>query len=220
MESLKELSEITEPDVRQKCFVILDLVKGISRPFTLEDFHRSAASIELHSGVPEKIRSHFETARNLIIYSWFYYPFNVTAQLAAYTTVEFALRTKYQDRKTTFKNLLERAVNSGLVSDRGFSIPTTKATRIKEHNRNRPPDFRFPEIQIVDAYSKQLIHSLRFLRNKSAHGSTMLHNHGPGTVRICAEFINQLFPHPAPAKQSTKKESRASYQDRGRKRER
>jgi len=198
MESLKPLMEVNEPDVRQKYFVALDLTDGTTRPFTLEDFHRHAASIELHAGVPEKIRSHFETARNLILYSWFFYPFNVTAELAAYTTVEFALRTKLNDRKSPYKALLKQAVDGGLIKDQGFSVPVRKATAIREHNEGLPADFQIPEPTLLRDYADTLAHTIPYLRNQLAHGTTMLHNHGASTVRICAELINQLFPLPTP----------------------
>jgi hypothetical protein len=86
MESLKKLAAVTEPDVRQDFFSALDETSpDFFRKRTLADFHRSAESIQLHPGVPEPIRNHFETARNLIIYSWFYYrraakPFRLALQ--------------------------------------------------------------------------------------------------------------------------------------------
>lgn len=198
MESLKQLFQVSEPDVRQKFFVALDLTDGTTRPFTLEDLHRRAASIELHAGVPETIRSHFETSRNLIVYSWFFYPFNMTAELAAYTTVEFALRTKFNDRKTPFKHLLQRAVDGGLIKDLGFSVPVRKAEAIRERNEGLPPEFQIPEPTLLREYSDTLIRSIPYLRNQLAHGSTMLHHHGASTVHTCAELINQLFPNPDP----------------------
>src|SRR6267154_835970 len=94
MESLKQFTEICEKDPRHGFFCIINLADGTTRNWTLEDFHKRAEKISLHDGVPEKIRNHFETARNLLIYSWFYYPFNVTAQLCGYTSVEYALKTK------------------------------------------------------------------------------------------------------------------------------
>ena len=196
MESLEPLAEVTEPDVRQKFWVALDLSNGTQRPFTLDDFHHRAASIELHGGVPEEVRSHFETARHLIIYSWFYYPFNVTAELAAYTSAEFALRTRFNDRKTPFKSLLQKAVDTKLVSDSGFSIPKLRAERIREHNEAMPADFQTPEPALLREYSDVLTKAIPYLRNQLAHGSTTLHNHGARTVRICAELINQLFDPP------------------------
>lgn len=196
MESFKPFSEVTKSDVRQKAFVILDEQTSSMRPFTLEDLHRAAETILLHEGVPEAIRNHFETARNLIVYSWFFYPFNVTAELAAYTTVEFALRTKFNDRKTPFKSLLQQAVDGGLIKDQGFSVPVRKATTIRERNEALPAEFHIPEPTLLRDYSDTLTKTIPFLRNQLAHGTTMLHNHGASTVRMCAELINQLFPKP------------------------
>jgi len=198
MESLKLFSEITEPDERSFSFVKLNFQTGSFSRFTLGDFHHRAESIVLHAGVPENIRSHFETARNLIIYSWFYYPFNVTAQLTAYTTVEFALRTRFNDRETPFKHLLKKAVHEGLVTDKGFSIPQKRAEAVRQNNTVVPEDFQMPEPSLMSEYSANLAKCIPFLRNQLAHGTNMLHEQGAKHVRICAELINQLFPLPTP----------------------
>ena len=66
METLKNLENIPEPDVRTHAFVKIDFKIGSFSHLTMEDFHRRAESISLHSGVPEDIRSHFETARNYV----------------------------------------------------------------------------------------------------------------------------------------------------------
>jgi hypothetical protein len=74
MESLKKFEEVCQPDVRQGAFVVCDANSPNGfRPLTLKDFCDDAESIQLHEGVPEKVRNHFQTARNLIIYAWFYY---------------------------------------------------------------------------------------------------------------------------------------------------
>jgi hypothetical protein len=194
MEYLKKIVEIVKPDVRQNCFVKIDVQNGTFHPFTLEDFHQKAKSIKLHASVPENIRSHFATARNLIVYSWFYYPFNVTAQFIAYTTVEFALRTKFNDRRTNFKNLLKKAIDAGLITDRGFSDRVRKVKHIRENNAVLLPDFHLPEPKLMREYADTLVESIPFLRNQIAHGTNMLHEQGAKHVRICAELINQLFP--------------------------
>ncbi len=197
MESLKKLAEVTEPDVRQNFFPALDSSSPSGmRKRTLQDFHRAAESIQLHAGVPDAIRSHFETARNLIIYSWFYFPFNVTAQLCAYTTVEFAIRTKARDFKTPFKSLLKKAVDAGQITDNGFTAVARRAKRIREENENRPPGFELPEPTLLRHYSDTLASTIPVLRNELAHGTTMLHERGASHVRLCAELINQLFPAP------------------------
>ena len=200
MEHLKKLGEVCQMDVRQGFFTIMDPKHpGIFRKRGLEDFHHAAESIRLHAGVPESIRDHFQTARNLIIYSWFYYPFNISAQLSAYTSVEFALRTKTNDRKTKFAVLLKRAVDNGWISDRGVSIARRRKQAIRRMNQGMPPDFQTPEPPMVREYSDTLAKVIPSLRNSLAHGTTMLHEQGALHVRICAELINQLFSSPSNA---------------------
>jgi len=196
METLKKLENIHEPDVRTHAFVKLDFKTGSFSQFTIEDYLRRAESISLHSGVPEDIRSHFETARNLIIYSWFFYPFNMSAQLAAFTTVEFALRIRFNDRETPFKFLLKKAVKDGLIKDEGFTLPVKRAQAIRENNRALPEMLRVPEPTLTSNYSEILSENIPFLRNQLAHGTTELHENGAKHVRISAELINQLFPAP------------------------
>jgi hypothetical protein len=202
MESLKKLAQICQKDIRQDAIEVMDPTNsGVFRKLTLEDFHRAAESIQLHAGVPEEIRSHFETARNLIVYSWFYYPFNVTAQLTAYTTVEYALRLRSGDRKTSFKHLLKKAVNARWISDAGFSIARRKAEYTREQNERLLSIIRTQEPSLVQKYSDALVReysdglaeSIPFLRNELAHGTSMLHEQGEIEVRICSEIINQLF---------------------------
>lgn len=195
MESLKKIEDICHKDPRNDCFVVIDLVNpGVVKERTLEDLHNRADQIRLHAGVPEEIRSHFETARNLIIYSWFYYPFNVTAQLSAYTTVEYAIRVKTQDRRTNFSVLLKRAVDQGWITDEGFPHVKRRREAIKESNEGLRPS---PESKEVRAYCDTLAEALPYLRNQLAHGTSMLHEQGAAQVRICADLINQLFPEPS-----------------------
>ena len=166
------------------------------RKLELKDVYEIAANIRLHDGVPEVIRDHFSTARNLLLYSWFYYPFNVTAEFLAFVTLEFALKERFdlkngygKRKEASFKRLVEKAVKEGLVRDVGFS-----------HIRNQsesPNDHSGYEIGIssrpVKSYVETLVESLPFLRNELAHGRSMLHMDGAFSVRLCAEFINQLF---------------------------
>ncbi len=199
MESLKKFEEICQKDPRQDAFSVLDpRHRGIFRKRTVEDFHQTAESISLHDGVPEEIRSHFATARNLIVYSWFYYPFNVAAQLSAYVSVEFALkhRSGKLGRKSSFSQLLKNAVKKGWISDKGFSHPKARLERIRRMNATCPPELRASEPALVREYCDALAKSMPFFRNDLAHGSSFLWEAGASQVRACAELINQLFPHP------------------------
>lgn len=189
METLKEFSDIMQPDERQKYFAIFDNLLNKDRPLELKDVYFNAVNIKLHNGVPEKIRNHFATAQNLLIYSWFFYPFNVTAEFIAYVTLEFALKERFKPKKeTSFKHLVSKAVQNGYVKDEGFS-------HIQEQREERK--LLRNEIgtvsQQVKEYTEILIDIIPYFRNELAHGSEFLHNSGAVSVRICAEFINQLF---------------------------
>ena len=172
MEKLKELHEIKEPDERNLYFTVSD-GKGVACRLSLEDIHAHVSSITLHKGVPEDIQSHFAQAQNLAVYSWFHYQFNVTAQLMSFVSVEFALKKKSGTKKS-FKQLIEKAISEGWITDDGFAI-----AKLREN-----PEKDYIEV-LADVMPK--------LRNKLAHGTHMLHNNALSSLRICAEFINQLF---------------------------
>lgn len=80
MEGLKKFEEVILPDEGQKAFVVVNHSSQQHRPLTIRDVYQNVSDIRLHDGVPEVVRSHFATAQNLLVYSWFSYPFNVTAQ--------------------------------------------------------------------------------------------------------------------------------------------
>lgn len=192
MEQLKPFSELTEPDERQKSFACFDSSVGNFRPLRAEDTYARIEDIHLHGGVPEAVRSHFATAQNLIAYSWFYYPFNVTAELLAYVSVEFALKLRYPgNEKGSFRNLLRRAVDDGVIKSSAFSV-----VQAKKSERQERSVFIQDEAPVAD-YAATLVEEMPYLRNSLAHGSSTLHMHGASTLHTCAELINQLFPEEA-----------------------
>jgi hypothetical protein len=200
METLKTFEEICQPDARQISFVLGDTTNPNGfRPQTLKDFHDEAEAIQLHEGVPETLRDQFQTARNLIIYSWFYYPLNVTAELCAYATVEHALRIKAgaASERLRFHDLLKRAVEQGWIRDEGFSHVKQKYESMRAFNESLPPEFRNPQPRpLAQDYCRAMTDVLPKLRNALAHGEPYLHHSGAMTVRICADLINQLFEKP------------------------
>ncbi|MFQ5715371.1 MAG: hypothetical protein ACE5GU_15210 [Candidatus Scalinduaceae bacterium] len=187
MEKLKLLDELCEPDERQKLFVVFNSETGDKRSRKLEDVYAEAKSIKLHSGVPEEIRSHFNTARNLLVYSWFFYPFNVTAQLLAFISVEFALKEKTCETDASFKKLLKLAVKKKWINEKGFSHIKVNDDISKENHLIEKDNTE------AHNYCDALVEAMPKLRNALAHGNDMLHNRGYLSVRICADFINQLF---------------------------
>ena len=112
MEKLKLLEDVCQPDIRYRGRIDLDKTTGTVSETTIESIYRLIQPITLGSKVPDEVRSHFETAKNLALYSWFVYSFNVVAAMHAFASLEMALRTKSGDRKTTFKGLLDKSFNN------------------------------------------------------------------------------------------------------------
>lgn len=173
MEKLKSLEEITNPDPRTNYFLFRNEDGGLSKP-TLELVHSKISATQLNQTVPEDIRSHFAQAQNLALYSWFNYQFHVTAEFMSMVTIEFALKAKLK-KKSSFRHLISEAVETGLITDRGFSFL----------NHSSPSS---------SSYSHVLIEVLPELRNSYAHGSHGIHNDSISPLVIAADFINQLFP--------------------------
>jgi hypothetical protein len=131
----------------------------------------------------------------LLVYAWFYYPFTVTAHFMSMVSIEYALRLKYQcGRWTSFKDLVRRAVDEGLVTDAGFA-------HTLEHmlSSNSPRPSGLPSTADVDEtnvpkrYVDDLIDVLPSLRNTYAHGRHTVRPFSALSVHIAADFINQLF---------------------------
>lgn len=188
MEELKDLEAICEPDERMRHMVLLDEAKSEIRSLTFQDIYAAAKATKLHAGVPLEVRSHFETARNLFVYSWFFYPFNVAAQLHAFLTAERALKERAGTSKGGFRRLLRMAVAKGWIRDKGFS--GFEANRLWGINRGLIGESETSEVR---SYSDVLVEVLPFMRNELAHGDTVLHYRGAQYLGLCAELINQLF---------------------------
>ena len=108
MEQLKRLEDIYQPDARYKNRVDLDLTTGTTTPMTAESIYSLVEPIQLNASVPDDVRSYFEVARNLAVYSWFVYSFHEVAVMQAMASLEMAAREKTGEAETPFKNLLEK----------------------------------------------------------------------------------------------------------------
>ena len=179
MEELKKLEEITLPDNRNTFSVIISQQTGERGEYGIEDLYGEIKLIELHEVVPEDIRSQFNVARNLSLYTWFCYSFHNVSTLKAYSTVELALRIildKSEEDKPSLWKMMREAVNKHLITDKHFGHIMEQSLDLK----SKPFVEALPDI-------------IANLRNLEAHGSTTL---GPWSVmvlRICAGIINQLF---------------------------
>lgn len=190
LDTLKAFEEIFEPDSRQQHFAIVNRLTGEARPITLRDKYKAVEMIALARYVPDDIREHFDTARNLLVYSWFVYRFNQVAELHAFASLEFALKAKCGDSPKGLKKLLEAAVERGWILDGGFRHYRRGAI---EDMSDDVADSSNPDTKDVQEYCRTLVETIPFIRNELAHGSRMLHPNGLTTLAIVADLINQLF---------------------------
>ena len=145
----------------------------------LRDYHDIAKRLVLHRGVPQEIRDHFENARNLLVFSYYYYPFHSMAQFFAFISVEAALRIKSRQSEASFKEMFAEAVKEKWICDEGFTLGGPRKSLADSQPRS---------------YCDILSESIPDLRNMFAHGEPLRINNGATTMQICAELINQLFP--------------------------
>lgn len=108
MEKLKPLEKVCQPDVRYRHRGDLDHSTGTISEMTIESIYRLIEPIKLTENVPEEVRSHFEIARNLALYSWFVYSFNVVAAMQAYASLEMALKQKAGKKRISLKKSLAK----------------------------------------------------------------------------------------------------------------
>lgn len=163
MEEIKALEEVLKSDQRWLSFEMQNHPEK-----DLENWYCEIAAIPLSNQVPEEIRSQFNIASMLAIYTWLYYPLHQISELKAFSTVEAALRSRFPEcHRKSFKKLIQFALERGYVSS---------SSAIQPYQLMQLPDY------IADR------------RNDLAHGSTTLIPHSKGTLELCADIINQLYP--------------------------
>ena len=144
---------------------------------TLSGMHEYLDKETLSTRAPEKIKSQFNVARNMALYSYFLYSLAPEVHLKAYILIEQALANKAaSEKELSFKQLLGVALKEGWISDAGF-----------RHLKNPCPD---------NQWCKSLVKIVPGLRNNLAHSPGMLVGDCLHRISICADFINQLFPEP------------------------
>lgn len=206
---LKNLKDITTPDERHQFTV-----------GTLDDLHAELSSINLHSGVPAEIRQHFETAKNVALYTWFVYRFHQVAEMQAYSSLEMALRIKIAIDEPSLVKITKRFGLAKLISlavrcewigpnrhyfwdQRSINLAWSnyylgKLKEARDSNKqiDNPEDVaKYSEFlrELNAGYVNLLKNHIHETRNALAHGSMMLHPWSTTMLRVCAEFINQLF---------------------------
>jgi hypothetical protein len=195
-DSLRTPKNICDPDPRQKHFKIHD------RQVSLEGYYTDISEIELHEYVPNDVRIHFETAKNLALYSWFVYRFDTVAELQGYASVEFALKEKSKQCNKYKKNrrlsgLFTLAIKERWINDKDFpsymNIEKSRSEYMSQMYELSEIEPSHKEKEDLQKYCKIICKTFPSLRNTLAHGSPSLHRNAERTLEVCGELINQLF---------------------------
>ena len=170
MEELKSLEELTEMDEKNR--LMGDFCGAVP---SLEKMHHLLSQESLTSQVPDEIKDQFNVARNMALYTYYFYALAPEVQLKTYTVIEHALKLKIKpETHMMLRKLLRFALRSNWISDAGF-----------RHIENPSSDNKWCE---------SMLESIPYLRNSKAHGSSMLRGDCIHHIAVCADFINQLFP--------------------------
>lgn len=222
-EYLRSVELVCEPDRRSTQIAIVNIETGVIKSKTLSDQHQAISRFCLNQDVPEVIRVHFETAKNLYLYAWFVFRFYPVAEQQALASLEFALRLCLKEfveeyvakhrkgQEPGLGSLLRHAIKQKIIRNEAFTCRHRWALQIA---RDR---FRFEQMQKmidenlasmeVDELSVQaseadlnhdwlsnFVDSIPAIRNDYAHGSQTLKHTVLHTFEVVTEIINQLYP--------------------------
>lgn len=183
--------------------------------YDLEQRLTFIAQFALSENVPEDVRIHFETGKNLFVYAWFVYRFHMVAEQHILATLEMAARLRLpasaSDRPPPgLAKLLNEArakqfiANERLTNRYQWALERAKwrhdiaeiermnkeglSECIVDHSSVRPDaeDLEFD-------WLGNFIKTLPKLRNMHAHGSSALYPAVGWTFEIVEELINQMF---------------------------
>lgn len=151
-------------------------------------------SVEIAAGVPEQVQRLLMTAKNLIVYSCFHYPFNLVAAQTAFSALELAVRLRSDAEGITDKvrglhGAMQRAINEKWIADDETLCHPMQRQRVFSPEvgltyLDIPPAEKFVEI-LGKVFPKY--------RNTLAHGSSIMDNLGASMVLDVNRVINQIF---------------------------
>jgi len=138
-ERLRPAEYLHEPDPRNALTAWCDTTTGFTRQLQAKDLHDAVVGFSLDPAVPEDIAQHFETVKNLFLYSWFIYQFQPIAELQSLACLEYALRVrleneirtgKVNEKRPGLQKLLRYAIDNQLVKNEGLIggfVPETRS---------------------------------------------------------------------------------------------
>jgi hypothetical protein len=220
-DQLRDPESALLPDRRSDSFAGFRADGSISK-ITLQDRYEGVREFVLNESVPNDVRVHFETAKNLYLYAWFVYRFFPVAEKHVLATLEFALRERlallYPERYGPsaawvpgLTKMLKQARDDKLIANDGMRAYHRRAlqqarTRVSDDATRQliesgaeffeyDPDSAVPT---ANDYSwdalETYLETLPAIRNAYAHGSSNLHATVLGSFEIVVDLVNQLFP--------------------------
>ncbi len=210
-DSLRRPEEMALPDAR--------MGSGTYAQRRLDGHHHAISGLTFGKVVPDDVRIHFETAKNLFLYSWCVYRFYMVAEQYALTTLEFGLRSKFidegllkkdDDRVPGLKFLLRTARERDLISDAHFTPRLDIASELARHRHflevsQTMREQGLTEILYDDSavgpseedlaidWLEKVADSLPDIRNMHGHGTGNLYPTVFRTFVIVHNIIGQLF---------------------------
>jgi hypothetical protein len=158
VDGLRSLHQLAAPDTRMLYLAVRD--GEAVRPLEQRDRYERIADLRLHDMVPEGVRVHYDTARNLYLYAWHVYRFHVVAEHQALASLEMALRfalarrgviddagavlrpsadspkPKGRGRPAGLSQLLSIAARIGLITNDGLTRRAQWAQQLAEDRRS------------------------------------------------------------------------------------
>lgn len=222
-DSLRSPEQIFNPDPRTPSLARLDAITRLPRSIMPIDQHAAVACFQLNPTVPEPVRIHFETAKNLYLYAWCVFRFYPVAEQQALGTLEFALRERQPEfvrryvekhRRNTEPGLgalLNNAIKEGLVRNEAFparerwaharALERYRFEQLEKMSAEGLTEMVVDDSEVVASeddlnydWLKAFLDAIPYIRNEYAHGSGMLYHSVLHTFDVVTQIINQLYP--------------------------
>ena len=191
--------------------------------YSLEVLHEALSSAQLSEQVPLKVRQLIESAKNLVLYSYYAYMFNQAAEMTGFIAFEMALRIKAQEESPemfwnkkkekevvpTLHDLINKAVDLGWIAENKFEDSSDRARRNLESQYRYeilrsgicagdftllgPTEEEIEEEVQGMDFVSGMLHAGRSIRNGIAHGKSGFGPEGLSSVVQHIKLINQLF---------------------------
>jgi hypothetical protein len=180
--------------------------------------HAAIAAVQLSDAVPERIRIHFETARNAYLYAWCVYRFHMVAEHYVFSTLELALRERLNElglvptgkrQPRGLGDWIRLAAKHSVITNGRFrpgeAIARQRAEdRLSDQMRRKMLAEGLDEIEYsladakvqpedyLDWVDHYAVHMPK-IRNLHAHGTDMLYPTVLHSFVVVADFINQCY---------------------------